>query len=191
MNSYNNNQIREPYEGYSSQWSTPSIDPQQYELQQIYHTPTAGPEAGPINQSYSTGQQQGYMPPLGQQSYVGFNPFESDGRGSAGLCYLGFWLTGLLFLIFGHQKRLVRFHAMQSLLFFGGYTILMIFLINIIDADPFLIKDFAIFALVLLNIIMCVGWFVGLISGFQGKYTKLPIVGDIAERYVNNDIHLK
>jgi uncharacterized membrane protein len=190
MNSYNS-QPREQYDGYyATQLSTSDIDPQQYELNRIYHTPTAGPEAGPISQNYS-GQQQGYMPPLGQQSYVGFNPFESDGRGSAGLCYIGFWLTGLLFLIFGHQKRLVRFHAMQSLLFFGGYAILMIFLINVINADLFLINGFAIFALVMLNIIMCVGWIVGMVSGFQGKYRKLPIVGDIAERYVNGDIHLK
>src|SRR6266700_6304684 len=136
MNSYND-QSREQYDGYyATQLSTPSIDPQQYELQHIYHTPTAGPAAGPINQPYSS-QQQGYMPPLGQQSYMGFNPTELGGSGSAGLCYIGFWLTGLLFLIFGHQKRLVRFHAMQSLLFFGAYTILMIFLINVISADLF------------------------------------------------------
>src|SRR5205814_9164853 len=127
----------------------------------------------------------------GQQSYASFNPAEPGGTFSAGLCYLGFWLAGLLFLIFGHQKRLVRFHAMQSLLFFGGYTILMIFLINVIDAHLFFIKDFAIFALAMINIIMFVGWLVGMISAFQGKYTKLPIVGEIAERYVNGEIHLK
>ena len=190
MNSYND-QSREQYDGYyATQSSTSNIDPQQYELNRIYHTPTTGPEAGPINQTYS-GQQQGYIPSPGQQSYMGFNPAELGGSGSAGLCYIGFWLTGLLFLIFGHQKRLVRFHAMQSLLFFGAYTILMIFLINVISADLFLIQGFAIFALVMVNIIMCVGWFVGIISAFQGKYTKLPIVGDIAERYVNGDIHLK
>lgn len=141
-------------------------------------------------QPYSS--QQGYMPPPGQQqSYAGFNPSELGGNGAAGLCYVGFWLTGLLFLLFGHTKRLVRFHAVQSLLFFGGYTVLMIFLINVIDADLFLLKDFAIFALVMLNIIMFVGWLVGMINAFQGKYTKLPIVGEIAERYVNGDIHLK
>jgi uncharacterized membrane protein len=192
MNSYNS-QPREQYDGYyATPLSTSDIDPQQYEINRIYHAPSSAPEAGPINQGNPFNQQQqGYMPPLGQQSYVGFNPLESDGSGLAGLCYVGFWLTGLLFLIFGHRKRLVRFHAMQSLLFFGGYSILMYFLISIINANLFFLNGVAIFALALLNIIMCVGWFVGIISGFQGKYTKLPIVGDIAERYVNGDIHLK
>ncbi len=191
MNSYNS-QPHQQYDGYyASQLSPSDIDPQQYEINRIYHTPSSTPEAGPINQGYPSGQQQGYMPPLGQQSYVGFNPLESDGSGAAGLCYIGFWLTGLLFLVFGHQKRLVRFHAMQSLLFFGAHSLLMYFLISIIDSGLFFLHDFAIFALVILNIIACVGWFVGMISAFQGKYKKLPIVGDIAERYVNGDIHLK
>jgi uncharacterized membrane protein len=189
MNSYNSQ--RQQYQGYATQSSDP-IDLQQYEQQQFYSTPPmANPPIEPINQPYQQ-QQQGYMPPPGQQScYAGFNPSELGGAGMAGLCYIGFWLTGLLFLIFGNQKRLVRFHAMQSLLFFGGYTVMMIFLIKLIDMDLFLIQGFAIFALVMINIIMCVGWFVGIINAFQGKYTKLPVVGEIAERYVNGDIHLK
>lgn len=191
MNSYNS-QPREQYDGYySTPLPTSDIDPQQYEINRIYRTPSAAPEAESINQGYPSGQQQGYMPPSGQQSYVGFNPLESDGSGAAGLCYIGFWLTGLLFLIFGHRKRLVRFHAMQSLLFFGTHSFLMYFLISIIDSNLFLLRDFAIFALVMINIIACVGWFVGMINAFQGKYTKLPIVGDFAERYVNGNIHLK
>ncbi len=30
-----------------------------------------------------------------------------------------------------------------------------------------------------------VGWIVLMINGFQGKYFKLPIVGDYAEKYVD------
>lgn len=189
MNSYNSQ--RQQYQDYATQ-SSDGIDLQQYERQQFYSTPPmANPPIEPINQPYQQ-QQQGYMPPPGQQSsYAGFNPSELGGAGMAGLCYIGFWLTGLLFLLFGNQKRLVRFHAMQSLLFFGGYNIMMIFLISLIHMHLFLIEGFAIFALVMINIIMCVGWFVGIINAFQGKYTKLPVVGEIAERYVNGDIHLK
>lgn len=188
MNSYSD-QRHEQYQGNAQ--SPDPIDLQQYERQQFYQTPAMGSGTEVPYQPYSS-QQQGYMPPPGQQqSYAGFNSAEFGGNGAAGLCYVGFWLTGLLFLLFGHTKRLVRFHAVQSLLFFGGYTVLMIFLINVIDADLFLIKGFAIFALAMLNIIMVVGWLVGMINAFQGKYTKLPIVGEIAERYVNGDIHLK
>jgi uncharacterized membrane protein len=188
MNSYNNQ--RQQYQDYATQTSDP-IDLQQYERQQFYSTPPmANPPIEPINQPYQQ-QQPGYMPPPRQQQETYFNLSETDGSEAAGLCYIGFWLTGLLFLIFGNRKRLVRFHAMQNLLFFGGYTVLMIFLIRLIDANLFLINGFAIFALVMLNIIACVGWFVGIIGAFRGKYTKLPIVGDIAENYVNGNIHLK
>ena len=188
MNSYSNDQVGEHYDGYyATQASAPDIDPQQYEINRIYRTPGTGPDAG---QSY-TGQQQGYMPPFGQQSMGGFDALKTENTFPAGLCYLGFWVTGLLFLIFGNRQRLVRFHAMQSLLFFGAYTVLMIFLINLISMHLFLIGGFAIFALVMLNVVTWVGWFVGIISAFKGKYTKLPIVGDIAEQFVNGNIHLK
>src|SRR6266568_4498997 len=38
---------------------------------------------------------------------------------AAVLCYSIGWLTGLLFLLFARENRFVRFHALQSLAFFG------------------------------------------------------------------------
>jgi len=35
------------------------------------------------------------------------------------LCYLGVWVTGIIFLIIERKNKLVRFHAMQSLVTFG------------------------------------------------------------------------
>jgi len=35
------------------------------------------------------------------------------------LCYVGFWVTGIIFLIIERKDKLVRFHAMQSLVVFG------------------------------------------------------------------------
>jgi uncharacterized membrane protein len=39
------------------------------------------------------------------------------------LCYLGFWVTGIVFLVVEKRDRLVRFHAMQSLVTFGVLNI--------------------------------------------------------------------
>lgn len=39
------------------------------------------------------------------------------------LCYLGFWVTGIIFLVIEKRDRLVRFHAMQSLVTFGVLNI--------------------------------------------------------------------
>jgi uncharacterized membrane protein len=40
------------------------------------------------------------------------------------LCYVGFWVTGIIFLIIERNNKLVRFHAMQSLVVFGILNII-------------------------------------------------------------------
>jgi len=35
------------------------------------------------------------------------------------ICYAGFWVTGIIFLIIEKKNKTVRFHAMQSLVVFG------------------------------------------------------------------------
>jgi uncharacterized membrane protein len=40
------------------------------------------------------------------------------------LCYVGFWVTGIIFLIIERKNKLVRFHAMQSLVVFGIINII-------------------------------------------------------------------
>ena len=40
------------------------------------------------------------------------------------LCYVGFWVTGIIFLIIERKNKLVRFHAMQSLVVFGILNII-------------------------------------------------------------------
>ncbi|MBN2186624.1 MAG: hypothetical protein JW732_04135 [Dehalococcoidia bacterium] len=40
------------------------------------------------------------------------------------LCYVGFWVTGIIFLLIERKNRLVRFHAMQSLVTFGVLNII-------------------------------------------------------------------
>ncbi len=78
-------------------------------------------------------QQQRYDSPYGssfyhQQPFVGTSPF-SDSHFAAILSYSFGWLTGLLFMLFGGRDRFMRFHALQSLVFFGT--------INLIDFGLF------------------------------------------------------
>jgi len=44
------------------------------------------------------------------------------------LAYLGVWVSGLVFLLVETKDRVVRFHAMQSILVFGPLHLLMLFL---------------------------------------------------------------
>lgn len=40
------------------------------------------------------------------------------------ICYAGFWVTGIIFLIIEKKNKTVRFHAMQSLVVFGILNII-------------------------------------------------------------------
>ena len=44
------------------------------------------------------------------------------------LCYLGVWITGIIFLVLEKKNNWVRFHAAQSLIVFGFLTLANIFL---------------------------------------------------------------
>jgi uncharacterized membrane protein len=93
------------------------------------------------------------------------------------LCYLGGWVTGLMVYLGLRQApvtdaraRFMRFHSAQSVLVFGGLTLLMIF----VSAVPFLI-----------GLTMAGGfaaWLFLMFKAYQGGCYKLPYVGDIAER---------
>ena len=133
------------------------------------------------------GYQQGpYGVPPGTQSPLGPTSMGMSPNVEAGLSYLFGWITGLIFFLVEKQNRFVRFHAMQSLLFFGGLTVISIIL--------GFIGGFAGIGLFtglltwLVDVVGFVGWIVLLINGFQGKYFKLPIVGDYAEKYANQGI---
>jgi uncharacterized membrane protein len=136
-------------------------------------------------------QQPGYQqgpygtPPPGAQSPLGPTSLGMQPNIEAGLSYVLTWVTGLIFFFMEKQNRFVRFHAMQSILFFGGLTVLRIIL-SVIDSFgvPFL-GFFTGLVWLAIGIIGVVGYIVLLINAFQGKYFKLPIVGDYAEKYAN------
>jgi len=150
-----------------------------------------GYQQGPYQQGpqspYGPGQQQQYyQPPVGAGAQAGASSMNMPQNNAAGLAYLGWWITGLIFFLVEKQNRFIRFHAMQSILFFGGLTVLEIAL-NIVNGlvyVPFL--GFCLYGLI--GLVWFVGWIVLMINGFQGKYFKLPVIGDIAERYANQGI---
>ena len=145
----------------------------------------------PGGQQYGNYQQGGYQQgpygvPPGTQSPLGPTSMGMSPNVEAGLSYLFGWITGLIFFLVEKQNRFVRFHAMQSILFFGGLTVISIIL--------GFIGGFAGIGLLtglltwLVDVVGFVGWIILLINGFQGKYFKLPIVGDYAEKYANQGI---
>ncbi len=109
-----------------------------------------------------------------------------DNTLAASLSYSLCWFSGLLFLLFGGENRFVRFHALQSLLFFGSVNLIDIALIRAAImlhhyfGSHVFIMLLIMLLLLLINCIAFVGWFVGLIQAARGFYHKMPFVGNIA-----------
>jgi uncharacterized membrane protein len=93
------------------------------------------------------------------------------------LCYLGAWITGLIFLLLEKDSKFVRFHAIQSIA-----TYVVLFVIYIIF---WMIPIIGWIINILIGIAMFVLWIVLMYNAYQGKKFKLPIVGDFAEKQTN------
>jgi uncharacterized membrane protein len=137
-------------------------------------------------------QQYGYQPNPPEQQYAGYQqqqqqyapqytggvgPFETTSLGmrarTAGLlCYLFGWVSGLIFFLLEKENRFVRFHAMQSILFFGILTIL---------GWVFSHLPFLGFMGAVIGLVMFIGWIVMMIKAHRGEYYKIPLFGDLAE----------
>lgn len=97
------------------------------------------------------------------------------------LCYLGAWVTGIIFLILEPKNRFVRFHALQSIVTFGGLSIASLIL-GVLTGGPLLFIYLALrWALGMLTFIL---WIVLMVKAYQGQLYKLPLAGDIAEQWL-------
>lgn len=105
---------------------------------------------------------------------------------AATLCYLLFWLTGIIFLVVEpySRDRNVRFHAWQSIFVFGGLFALHIALtiVSIVASQILGILGILFsMLLLLLHLGGMVLWIVLMIKAYQGQRWVLPVVGPMAE----------
>lgn len=89
------------------------------------------------------------------------------------LCYLGGWITGIIFLVIEQKNRFVRFHALQSIITFGVLMVAGIILRWIPLIGGFFNAIIGILALIL--------WIVLMVKAYQGELYKIPIAGPVAE----------
>jgi uncharacterized membrane protein len=110
------------------------------------------------------------------------------------LSYVFGWVSGLIFFLIEKDSRLVRFHAMQSLLLNGvgivfGIALWIVSVVLLIVSSQIsgllstlislvtTLLLFVFFIGILIAVIMC------LIKAYQGQYFKLPVVGNFAEKF--------
>jgi uncharacterized membrane protein len=96
------------------------------------------------------------------------------------LCYVLGWITGLIFY-FIDKRPFVRFHAAQSMVVFGGLTIIRIALgMMFVTGTGFHMTGFGLLALVsLLGVIL---WILLMIKAYQGEKYRVPIAADLADQ---------
>ncbi|MDD5044302.1 MAG: DUF4870 domain-containing protein [Candidatus Omnitrophica bacterium] len=90
------------------------------------------------------------------------------------LCYLLGVITGVIFYVIEKKNKFVRFHAMQSIITFGGIFVAMI----VLGFLPFVGWMLGML-LWLFGVIL---WVILMVKGYQGEWFKLPVIGDIAEK---------
>ena len=178
------NEAHTPYGGYrGAATAQPQEAPNnlQESSPESYYPPAEGGYQQQ-EQLYGSQQHYGYQqpyfaPPAGYSS-----PYERTSRGrgarTAGwLSYLGGWVTGLIFLLLKRENRFVRFHAMQSLIFFGAMSMVT----AVFSQIPLLgfIGDG-------LGFVSFICWIVLMVAAARGRYYKLPIIGDYAEKWANS-----
>lgn len=89
------------------------------------------------------------------------------------LSYLLGFITGIVFFLVEKKSDFVKFHAMQSIVLFGG-----LFIVNfVLGLIPLLG--------ILINFVIGVGslvlWIVLMVKAYQGERFKLPVAGNLAE----------
>jgi uncharacterized membrane protein len=102
--------------------------------------------------------------------------FGLDENIASAICYLLIWVTGLIFYLVEKDNKVVKFHALQSIITFLPLQIIYWALWYVLWWT-----GIAYFLTMLVGLIMFILWIVLMIKAYQGEKYKLPVVGDIAD----------
>jgi uncharacterized membrane protein len=187
---YNPNQESTSYEGgyHPQQSPETSYTPDEMPQSSYPHegsTSSGGKENNAYSQqqqSYEQGQQQQYYQPP-YSTFTADNDADANEMTSMGmkartagwLAYIGGWISGIIFLVLEKENRFVRFHAAQSIILFGALSILQ-WIAQMIHFGALSGG---------LGVVWLICWLFLMINTAKGKYYKLPIIGDYAEKLAN------
>ena len=106
-----------------------------------------------------------------------------DTRLETMLCYLGWWVTGLVFLFIERRDPAVRFHAAQSLVVFGTLSAVF-FLWGGASAIVFFWIPLAFQMVQTVGNLLWLGtvllWLFLLVKAWRGETWRVPVAGDLA-----------
>lgn len=96
------------------------------------------------------------------------------------LCYLWAWVLGLVFLLIAGNDRTLRFHAWQSILTFGIFTLITcwLFLMPPVPSGILYYLAWALWAIVIgFGVFL---WILLVFKAFRGHNYRLPVIGGVA-----------
>jgi uncharacterized membrane protein len=120
------------------------------------------------------GRQESYGRRFTMQDLTGKTSLGLEPKVGGLLCYVVWWVTGIVFLVLERENRFVRFHAVQSIIAFGVVTVAEAIL-SIIPVIGWILGW-------IIWIIAIIIWIICMVKAYQGQAFKLPIAGDIAEK---------
>jgi uncharacterized membrane protein len=91
------------------------------------------------------------------------------------LCYVVWWITGIIFLLLEPDNKFIRFHAIQSIIVFGFIT-----LVAMVFSFMPIIGGFIGWIVWAIGVAL---WVVLMVKAYQGTKFKLPVAGDLAEKW--------
>ena len=129
-----------------------------------------------------------------QPPAVGKSSTGLDENVAALLSYIFGWISGLIFFLMEKDSRLVRFHAMQSILLNVSFIVILIALyiawavvviVMAMISDVLASIGGLLFGLLILVffIAILIAWVMCLIKAYGQQYFKLPIIGNFAEKF--------
>lgn len=110
---------------------------------------------------------------------------------AAGLCYVFGWVSGIVVLVIEKENKLVRFHALQSTLWFLMLMVVgwvLSFARNLFSAIPLVgWLPVGVFGLIysIIGLVGLISWIALMVKAFGGSKIKMPIIGDVAWAQVN------
>ncbi len=167
------------------------------------HCTKCGAQVAPNAQFCSTCGQVQPAPPVGAPAWQPAAPAVQSGmteNTAACLSYVLGWLTGIIFFLID-KRPYVRFHAAQSMVTFGGLTVIRI-VAGMVFGMGFLFGGYhrygnygyaglgslglGIAVMALLGLLTLVLWIVCMIKAASGQRFLLPISGPIAQNLAGN-----
>lgn len=127
--------------------------------------------------------KDGTIVKAGQEESTEENQDKKKGKTESGLdenlagllCYV--FIGAIIFLFIEKENRFIRFHAIQALL-----TGIVMFVFSIVlTAIPLL----GLLLSILLTPVYLVFWIFLMYKAYQGEYFKVPVIGEIAQKQVD------